>query len=63
MSRDVPPYGIVAGNPATLIRRRFDNEQIEVLLRIRWWDWPIEKIRANVRILCSPDVEALKRLE
>ncbi|MFD1695454.1 CatB-related O-acetyltransferase [Roseibium aestuarii] len=41
---DVPPYAIVVGNPARVIRLRFDDKTIERLLEIAWWDWPIEKI-------------------
>ena len=61
VSRDVPPYTIVAGNPAREIGKRFSSEQIEELLRMRWWDWPIEKIRANLDILCSSNIEMLRR--
>ena len=46
--KDVPPYAIVGGNPAKVIRYRFSEEQIEVLLASKWWDWPIEKIRLHV---------------
>jgi len=42
--RDVAPYCIVTRNPARCIKKRFTDPQIEQLLRIRWWDWPIEKI-------------------
>lgn len=51
VTKDVPPYTIVAGNPAKAIRRRFSDETIERLLDMRWWDWPIEKITANVHML------------
>ncbi|AZO48219.1 MAG: CatB-related O-acetyltransferase [Mesorhizobium sp.] len=47
VTKDVAPYAIVAGNPARLIRYRFDAHQIESLLAIRWWDWSDEKIRAE----------------
>lgn len=40
----VPPYTIVAGNPAREIRARFDPDDVERLLRVRWWDWPVELI-------------------
>jgi chloramphenicol O-acetyltransferase type B len=62
VTKDVPPYGIVGGNPAKLIKHRFENSAIDELLRIRWWDWPLEKIKANVHVLCSSDVEALKKI-
>ncbi len=46
VARDVPAYGIVAGNPARLIKHRFAPDIVAALLEIRWWDWPDEKIRA-----------------
>lgn len=46
--KDVPPYAVVGGNPAKVIRLRFSDEQIEILLASGWWNWPIEKIRRNV---------------
>lgn len=46
--KDVPPYAVVGGNPAKVIRYRFSDEQIEVLLASEWWDWPIEKIRQHI---------------
>jgi virginiamycin A acetyltransferase len=48
VTKDVEPYSIVAGNPAKLIRKRFDDDTIEFLLKLKWWDFPIEKIRDNV---------------
>ena len=44
VTKDVEPYSIVGGNPAQLIRKRFDEATILQLLALRWWDWPIEKI-------------------
>lgn len=44
---DVPPYSVVAGNPATVVRTRFSKESIERLLTLRWWDWPRDKVKAN----------------
>lgn len=46
--KDVPPYAIVGGNPARVIRYRFSEEQIKFLLASEWWNWPIEKIRQHV---------------
>ena len=62
VTRDVPPYAIVAGNPAQVIRHRFDTETIQKLLRIKWWDWPDEKVKENVHLICSDSVaEFLRR--
>lgn len=46
--KNVPPYAIVGGNPAQVIRYRFSEEQIQTLLASEWWNWPIEKIKHHV---------------
>lgn len=56
---DVPPYAIVIGNPAIVIRYRFDTEVINKLLEIKWWNWPIEKIEQYASIIASNDIETL----
>jgi acetyltransferase-like isoleucine patch superfamily enzyme len=58
VTKDVPPYAIVGGNPAKLIRYRFDDEQIAALLEIKWWDWPDDEVREAVPLLSGPDVDA-----
>lgn len=45
--KDVPPYAVVGGNPASVIRFRFSDDQIEILLTSEWWNWPIDKISRN----------------
>jgi acetyltransferase-like isoleucine patch superfamily enzyme len=57
--KDIPPYAIAVGIPAKVIRYRFSQDVIEKLLKIKWWDWPIEKILKHAKILVSNDVEAL----
>ncbi len=47
VTKDVPPYAIVGGNPAKIIRYRFSPEIIEALDKIKWWYWPLEKVKAN----------------
>lgn len=58
VSRDVPPYTIVAGNPAVEIRPRFAAPIVERLLALRWWDWPDERIAAAMPLLLSDRIEA-----
>lgn len=60
VTKDVPPYAIVGGNPARIIRKRFSEEQIEQLLALKWWDWEIEKITANVQRLTGVSIDSLK---
>lgn len=60
--KDIPPYTIAGGNPAVPIKQRFSNEEIEILLAIRWWDWEIEKITRNIDVIMNGDVEKLKSL-
>lgn len=55
----IPPYTIVAGNPARVIRVRFDPRQVAALLEIAWWDWPIETILAHEDLISGGDVDAL----
>lgn len=62
VTKDVAPYSIVGGNPERLIRMRFDPETVAAVLQIKWWDWPIEKIRANLGAIVGADIEALKRV-
>ena len=52
----VPPYGIVAGNPAQLVRKRFPDDIIARLLAIAWWDWPDERIRRALPLLLDSDI-------
>ncbi len=58
VAKDVRPYAIVVGNPAKEIGRRFSDEQVEALLRIKWWDWPTELVKERVDALSSPDIDA-----
>jgi acetyltransferase-like isoleucine patch superfamily enzyme len=58
VTRNVPSYAIVGGNPAQVIRYRFDEETIQKLLRIKWWDWPDEKVKENVHLICSDSIHS-----
>ena len=60
VTKDVKPYTIVGGNPAQVIRQRFSDEIINVLLEIAWWNWEIEKITRNLEKIVGADIEALK---
>jgi len=57
VTKDVPPYGIVVGAPAKLIRYRFNQEIIAKLMEIKWWEWPENKIMKAVPDLLSNDIE------
>jgi virginiamycin A acetyltransferase len=59
VTRDVPPYAIVAGNPASVVRMRYDPATVETLLRIRWWDWDVERITRNLEAISGRDAAAL----
>lgn len=56
VTKDVESYAIVGGNPAKEIRKRFSEEQISELLKLSWWDWPIEKITKHVQDLTSENI-------
>jgi chloramphenicol O-acetyltransferase type B len=62
VTKDVAPYAVVGGNPATLIKYRFDEETIAKLLKLKWWDWSEEKVKGSVDVLCSGDVHLLNKL-
>jgi virginiamycin A acetyltransferase len=59
--KDVPPYSIVAGNPAKVVKKRFDDATIERLLNIAWWNWDIEKINRNLSVICHLNVDQLEK--
>lgn len=56
VTKDVTDYEIVAGNPAKHIKYRFETEEIEILKKIGWWDWPIDKIIENRNYIESSDI-------
>jgi virginiamycin A acetyltransferase len=63
VTRDVPPYTIIGGNPAHAIRMRFEPEVTRKLLEIAWWNWPVEKVTRALPAIVSGDLEALRKAE
>ncbi|WP_312219767.1 type B chloramphenicol O-acetyltransferase [Brevundimonas sp.] len=59
VTRDVEPYAIVGGNPARVIRKRFDDDSIAMLLEMKWWDWDDARLRQAMPLLCNGDIAAL----
>ncbi len=53
VTKDVPDYGIVGGNPGQLIRVRFDEADVAKLLEVAWWDWPLATITDNIRVIAD----------
>ncbi|PLW76477.1 chloramphenicol acetyltransferase [Cohaesibacter celericrescens] len=61
VSRDVPAYGVVGGNPAKLIRLRFEPDVIDRLMALAWWDWPVEMISEYRSLIQGADIDALEQ--
>ena len=62
VAKDIPAYSIVGGNPAKIIKYRFDEERIKGLLEISWWNWSAEKITKNLSAITGSDIEKLKNM-
>jgi virginiamycin A acetyltransferase len=60
VTKDVPPYSVVGGNPASVIKQRFPDEVVAELLAIRWWDWPVELITKNLPAIVRADLDSLR---
>lgn len=63
VSKDIPPYTVAAGNPCTVKKKRFSDEFTEYLLKLKWWDWDVEKITANLVALTGDDLELIKNIK
>ncbi|MDL2294296.1 CatB-related O-acetyltransferase, partial [Ruminococcaceae bacterium OttesenSCG-928-D13] len=63
VAKDVPAYHIAGGNPCRVIKKRFNDDLIAYLLQLKWWDWPAEKIFANLETLCSGDLEKIREVD
>ena len=61
VTKNVPDYAVAGGNPARIIRTRYDDEQISRLNAIAWWDWSAGKITQNLKLINSTDIDALER--
>jgi len=59
VTKDVPDYAIVGGNPAKVIRYRFEKETIDALLKIAWWNWSAEKITEHLDAITHANIEVL----
>lgn len=57
VAKNIEPYAIVAGAPLKFIRKRFDEENIKKLLEIKWWDWPIEKIKEHADLISGENIQ------
>ncbi|KEK22808.1 Vat family streptogramin A O-acetyltransferase [Bacillus gaemokensis] len=62
ITKDVPPYTIVGGNPAMEIKKRFSDNVISELLEIKWWDLDIKTISTNIGAIVNGDIEALRKI-
>lgn len=58
VTKSPPPYSIIGGNPAHVIRKRFTDDQVEKLLSIKWWNWTEEKVRAEADLLSGDDINS-----
>jgi virginiamycin A acetyltransferase len=59
VTKDVPSYSVVAGNPARVVKQRFNDKDIKRLLEIAWWNWPYEVIEDNMQAIVDSDIDAL----
>lgn len=60
VTKDVPAYAVVGGNPATVIKKRFSDDAITELEQIAWWNWDIIKITDNLKFITAGDLSKLK---
>lgn len=62
VTKDVPAYAVVAGNPAQVVKMRFSEEQIARLQAIAWWNWPAEQITRHLHLINSSDLDAFEQV-
>ncbi len=59
VTKDVEPYTVIGGNPAKVIKKRFNDEEINLLLQIKWWDWDKKYLKETIELLCSENISKL----
>lgn len=64
VNKDVPPYAIVVGSPAKIIKYRFDKEIIQALLKVKWWDYPLEIISEYAELFAlEPTLDVINKIK
>ena len=59
VTKDIPPYAVVGGNPAQVIKYRFEKDKVAQLLKLAWWDWDEEAVKEAMALICSDDIQGL----
>lgn len=62
VTKDILPYSVAGGNPAQFIKKRFNDELIEILLELKWWDFDAAKLVEFLPLLCDPDLAVVQQL-
>jgi acetyltransferase-like isoleucine patch superfamily enzyme len=57
VTKDIPPYAIAVGNPAKIVKYRFEERQIDALLKIKWWDWTEDRIKTEAMLMWSDKID------
>lgn len=57
VAKNIPPYAVAVGNPARVVKYRYNEDTVGKLLKIKWWDWPKDQIMSIMPILCSKNID------